>query len=370
MKDKLPLNEIIHGDSIEVLKTLPRESVDVVFADPPYNLQLQNQLWRPNQTKVDAVDDDWDQFDDFAAYDKFTVAWLEAVRRVMKPKSSIWISGTYHNIFRVGQIMQNIGFWILNTVTWHKANAMPNFNGTRLKNDVEFVIWAKKSEKSTYHFNYQLMKHFNDDKQLGSVWSIPICSGSERLTDANGNKLHSTQKPEELLRRILLASGTPDAVVLDPFSGTGTTAKMAKVLHMNWIGIERDEQYIIPSRQRVEKAELSPNDELFNEFARKEPPKVDFNELVKYGYLEIGQSLYLDKPDYEAQILADGTLKYNGSRGSIHQLGKELKGTQSCNGWKHWLFKDTDTGRLVPIDILRENFRLRQHGYAVNNLSI
>jgi DNA modification methylase len=364
MENTLPLNQIIQGDAIEELKQLPRESVDVVFADPPYNLQLQHELWRPNQTKVDAVDDEWDKFDDYQAYDAFTRAWLEAVRPVMKPKSSIWVSGTYHNIFRVGKIMQDIGFWILNTVVFYKKNAMPNFNGTRLKNDVEFIIWAKKSEKSTYHFNYQLMKNFNDGKQLGSVWEIPVCSGDERLVDANGEKLHSTQKPEELLRRILYAAGSPGFVVLDPFSGSGTTAAIAKTLGMNWIGIERDTRYIEPSRQRIEhQQQRTQDDVLFKEFARKEPPKVAFSELIEHGYLEIGQTLSLDKPAYEAQILADGMLKYNGSSGTIHQLGRELKGTQSCNGWKHWRYQDRESGQWVLINALRETYRLRQYGY-------
>lgn len=364
MENNLPLNQIINGDSIDILKTLPRESVDVVFADPPYNLQLQNQLWRPNQTKVDAVDDAWDKFDDFHAYDSFTAAWLEAVRPLMKPKSSIWISGTYHNIFRVGKIMQDIGFWLLNTVVWYKRNAMPNFNGTRLKNDVEFVIWAKKSEKSTYHFNYQLMKQFNEDKQLGSLWEIPITSRGERLTDTDGNKLHSTQKPEALLRRILLAAGKPNFVVLDPFSGTGTTAAMAKHLHMDWIGIERDEQYIEPSRQRVAAVvPISSNDRLFQAFSQTKPPKVEFRKLIEHGYLEIGQTLYLDKPDYEAQILENGILKYNGYQGSIHQLGKQLKGSQSCNGWKHWCYKDIESGKRLLIDTLRDSYRLKEYGY-------
>lgn len=371
MTKKLPLNQIIQGDSIQEMAKLPAKSIDVIFADPPYNLRLRNELWRPNQTKVDAVDDEWDQqFDaeeshDYSTYDEFTKAWLKAARRIMKDKSSIWISGTYHNIFRVGKIMQDMGFWILNTVVWYKPNAMPNFNGTRLKNDVEFVIWAKKSDKSTYHFNYQLMKRFNDEKQLGAVWEIPICSGSERLTDLDGNKLHSTQKPEELLRRILLAAGKPSFTILDPFSGTGTTAAIAKELHMNWIGIEQDERYIEASRSRIETMQpLLSTDKLFADFTREKPPKVDFSELIEHDYLKVGQKLYLDKPNHTAEILGDGTLKYNGSQGSIHQLGKELKGTKSCNGWKHWLYKDAETGNLVAIDTLRDAFRLDHLGYA------
>jgi len=356
------INQIIQGDSIQILKTLPRESVDVVFADPPYNLQLKQDLWRPDHSKVDAVNDKWDQFGSYDDYDAFTRAWLEAVRPVMKSRSSIWISGTYHNIFRVGKIMQDIGFWLLNTVVWHKTNPMPNFNGTRLKNDVEFIIWAKKSEKSTYHFNYQLMKHFNEGKQLGSVWVIPICNGGERLTDADGNKLHSTQKPEELLRRILLAAGKPNAVVLDPFSGSGTTAAVAKGLHMKWIGIERDERYIEPSRQRIDMViPISKSDSLFRDFAERRQRRVAFRELVKNGYLEVGQTLYLDQTEYQAEILTDGTLKYNGTQGSIHWLSKELKGIRTCNGWKQWRYEDAETGELVLIDALRDSYRLQHY---------
>lgn len=366
-------NKIIQGNSIEVMSQLPAKSVDIVFADPPYNLRLRSDLWRPNQTKVDAVDDKWDQmwdeYDDeaeladYTTYDEFTRSWLQATQRLMKDKSSIWVSGTYHNIFRVGKIMQDLGFWVLNMVTWYKPNAMPNFNGTRFKNDVEFVIWAKKSEKSTYHFNYQLMKMFNDGKQLGAFWQIPICSGSERLVDEEGRKLHSTQKPEELLRRILLASGKPGAVVLDPFSGTGTTAAIAKELHMHWIGIEQEEKYVVASRKRLqEKARLTQLDPLMQQFSQEKPPKVDFVELIRHGYLKAGDILYLDKPDSEAVVQEDGTLQHNGSQGSIHQLGKQLKNAKSCNGWKHWRFQDSETGKLLIIDTLRDQYRIEHYG--------
>lgn len=365
MTKKLPLNQIIQGDSVLEMAKLPAESIDVIFADPPYNLRLRKELWRPNQTKVDAVDDEWDQvFDaekaeDYTVYDDFTIAWLKAARRIMKPKSSIWISGSYHNIFRVGKIMQDIGFWILNTVVWSKPNAMPNFNGTRLKNDVEFVIWAKKSDKSSYHFNYQLMKRFNDSKQLGSVWEIPICSGSERLTDAAGVKLHSTQKPEKLLRRILLAAGKPNFTVLDPFSGTGTTAAIAKELHMNWIGIERDEHYIEASRKRIESVkQLLDTDSLFIDFAREKPPRVGFRKLIEHGYLEIGQTLYLDKPNYEAKITENAKLKAGKQIGSIHSLACILKNVPSTNGWRHWHYEAKD-GSRYPIDMLRYEYNAR-----------
>src|SRR5712691_7012705 len=220
---ELPINQILKGDTLTVLPALPKASIDLIFADPPYNLQLQQELWRPNLTQVDAVDDDWDQFDNFAAYDEFTRAWLKAAREVMKDTATIWVSGSYHNIFRVGTIMQDLGFWLLNTITWFKPNAMPNFRGTRLKNDVEFVIWAKRSEKARYTFNHHQMKQFNFGKQLGSMWEIPVCGGQERLKDSEGKKLHPTQKPEELLKRIIVASSKPGDIVLDPFLGSGTT---------------------------------------------------------------------------------------------------------------------------------------------------
>ena len=247
MIEKNPyLNQLIQGNSLEILPLLAEDSVDLVFADPPYNLQLKQDLWRPNHTQVDAVNDKWDQFDSFKAYDEFTKQWLLEVKRVMKPNSSIWVSGTYHNIFRVGAIMQNLGFWILNTVGWMKYNAMPNFRGRRLKNDIEFIIWAKYDEKSRYTFNHHLMKRFNDygeGKQLGSVWQINTCISPERLRDDNGDKLHPTQKPEALLQRIILASSLPDDIILDPFAGTGTTPKMAKYLHRQYIAIEQEENY-------------------------------------------------------------------------------------------------------------------------------
>lgn len=354
----LSLNRILSGDALDILPTLPEECVDLIFADPPYNLQLKDDLWRPNLTKVDAVDDGWDQFASFAEYDAFTRAWLSGCRRIMKDTATIWVSGTYHNIFRVGAIMQDLGFWILNTVAWFKPNATPNFNGTRLKNDVEFVIWAKKSETSRYTFHHHRMKPFNDfspDRQLGSVWKIKATGGPERLRDGEGRKLHSTQKPEELLTRIVLASSSPDDVVFDPFLGSGTTAAVAKRLRRQWLGIEREPDYIAAAQQRMDAVEPLPPDHPLIAVPSK-PARVAFSELLDAGYLQVGDRLVLDKPECEAVILADGRLQTGDLLGSIHRLGARLKGVPSCNGWMHWHYRDAD-GQLQPIDALRAKYR-------------
>ncbi len=356
----LPLDQILSGDTLAILPTLPEACVDLVFADPPYNLQLKEDLWRPNLTKVDAVDDGWDQFASFADYDTFTGAWLTECRRVMKDTATIWVTGTYHNIFRVGALMQDLGLWILNTVTWFKTNATPNFNGTRLKNDVEFVIWAKKSESSRYVFHHHLMKQFNDfnpGKQLGSVWKITATGGAERLRDAAGKKLHSTQKPEELLRRILLASSSPGDVVLDPFMGSGTTAAVAKSLRRHWIGIERDGHYLAAAQNRLAKiVPLAVDDPLIAAVIQPKAPRVAFKALIDAGYVRAGAVLYLDQPDCEAQVMPDGRLQIGDRSGSIHRIGALLKNVPSCNGWKHWYYRD-ERGEMHPIDDLRQQYR-------------
>lgn len=352
-----PLDEILQGDSLELLKTLPDGYVDLIFADPPYNLQLQQDLWRPNLTQVDAVDDEWDQFDDFAAYDAFTKAWLAESRRVMKDTATIWVSGTYHNIFRVGTIMQDLGFWILNTVAWFKVNAMPNFRGTRLKNDLEFVIWAKRSEKSTYTFNHHQMKQFNDGKQLGSMWAIPATGGQERLKGADGKKLHPTQKPEELLKRIIVASSSTGDVVLDPFLGSGTTAAVAKRLHRHWIGIERDPVYLEAAERRIEQTSAMSLRELARYTSKGKQARIAFSALLTEGHLHAGQMLYLDNPDATAVILDDGRIQANGYTGSIHRVGSLLKNAPSCNGWTHWHYEDAESGNRYPIDHLRGKVR-------------
>lgn len=363
------LNTIQHGNALDLLPQIPDESVDLIFADPPYNLQLQKPLWRPNQSQVDAVTDDWDKFGSYGDYDDFTREWLREARRVMKERSSIWVSGSYHNIFRVGAIMQDLGFWLLNTITWFKPNATPNFNGTRLKNDVEFIVWAKREEDSNYNINYHLLKRFNEGKQLGSVWHIATCKGGERLVDENGEKLHSTQKPLELLRRILLASGNPDDTILDPFSGTGTTAAVAKELHMNYIGIEQNEQYIYPSRKRVANVlPMNTTDPLFLQFAKRRAPRVAFKKIVKAGYLNVGDTLYFDDPALDAEVLPNGKLRLNGELGTIHSLGRMLKDAQSCNGWKHWYYDDEQSGERLPIDVLRQQYRQEQMGLNLQSL--
>lgn len=364
MTNVLPENQILQGDSLTILPQLPDRSVDVIFADPPYNLQLRGDLWRPNLTRVDAVDDAWDQFGDgdaaesFAAYDDFTRAWLAEAQRVLADRSSIWVSGTYHNIFRVGATMQDLGFWILNTVTWFKTNAMPNFNGTRLKNDVEFVIWAKKSESATYTFHHHVMKQFNDfapGKQLGSVWRIPATGGVERLKDDSGDKLHATQKPEELLKRIILASSSPGDLILDPFSGTGTTAAVAKRLRRRYCGIERDAGYVVAAQERLAAIRPLPASDPLLKLPQKQT-RVPFKDLVAAGYLHIGQTLMLDNPACTAVIRDDGQIEAGSVVGSIHKVGATLKNAPSCNGWMHWYYTDAHQ-QSHRLDVLRTYYR-------------
>lgn len=352
-----PVNRILQGDALEVLKTLPEASIDLIFADPPYNLQLNGELWRPNLTRVDAVDDAWDQFDDFAAYDAFTRQWLSGARRVLKPTGTIWVSGTYHNIFRVGAILQDLGYWVLNTIIWHKPNAMPNFRGTRFKNDVEVVIWAKKETRGAYTFRHHEMKVFNDGKQLGSLWSIPICTGAERLRDEGGKKLHPTQKPELLLERIIGASSRPGDIVLDPFLGTGTTAAVAKRLGRCWIGIERETAYVAAAQRRIDAVEPLPEDDPRLKDAHKRLGRVAFKTLIAAGLIAVGDVLTLDTPSMNAVIQANGHLATEwGHQGSIHSLASLLKDVPSVNGWKHWHYRTHD-GRLESIDVLRRNYR-------------
>jgi len=349
--DGLPLNTIIDGDCIDVMNTLPENSVDLIFADPPYNLQLKSDLHRPDNSKVDAVDDHWDQFDSFAAYDTFTRNWLKAARRILKPNGAIWVIGSYHNIFRVGTAIQNLGFWILNDVIWNKNNPMPNFRGTRFTNAHETLIWASKSEKSKYTFNYQSLKCLNDDLQMRSDWNLPICNGSERLKK-NGKKVHSTQKPESLLHRVLLASSNKDDMILDPFLGSGTTAIVAKKLGRNYFGIEKEKNYFKAAEQRLKNTKPIEDDFLDTLKNNRSKPRIPFGSLVELGIIKPGTNIFDHKKKITAKIMADGSIKHNRAEGSIHKVAATILGAESCNGWTYWHF-DVN-GESVPIDNLRQ----------------
>ncbi len=351
------LDQITHDDCLAALSRLPEASVDLVFADPPYNLQLDGDLLRPNNTRVDGVHQDWDRFDDLAAYDRFTRAWLAACRRVLKPDGALWVIGSYHNIFRVGAALQDAGFWLLNDVIWRKTNPMPNFRGRRFTNAHETLIWAARGPRSRYTFNYDSMKAFNDDLQMRSDWLLPICSGPERLKDDTGRKAHPTQKPEGLLHRVLLATSRPGDVVLDPFAGTGTTCAAARRLGRRFIGIERDDDYVKAARARIaEVTRLSPQD-LETLKPKREAPRIPFGALVESGLVTPGTPLYDARATIKAQVRADGTLACAGAQGSIHKIGAQVQGRAACNGWTFWHFRDG--ADLRPIDVLRERLRAR-----------
>ena len=357
----LPLDQVVKGDCIEVLATLPEKSVDLIFADPPYNLQLQQALWRPNMTRVDAVDDDWDRFGSFAEYDAFTRAWLSACRRVLKDTGTLWVIGSYHNVYRVGTALQDLGYWILNDLLWIKANPTPNFRGVRFTNAHETLLWAQKKRGAKYTFNYRTMKALNDGLQMRSDWLIPLCTGEERLK-VNGHKAHPTQKPEALLYRVLLASSNPGDVVLDPFFGTGTTGAVAKKLRRQWIGIERDPGYVALARQRIDAVTpaLFADDSVFSFEERRNAPRIPFGALIERGLLQPGQKLYFGKKgSLTATILANGHLRRNGTTGSIHEVGRAIQ-QAPCNGWEHWFYIDAQTGERLAIDTLREIIR-RKH---------
>ncbi|WP_372893958.1 site-specific DNA-methyltransferase [Rhodosalinus sp.] len=350
----VPRNEILRGDSIEVMAGLPEASVDLIFADPPYNLQLRGDLHRPDNSRVDAVDDAWDRFDSFAAYDAFTRAWLAEARRVLKPDGAIWAIGSYHNVFRLGAALQDTGFWILNDVVWRKSNPMPNFRGRRFTNAHETLIWATREEGARYTFNYEALKALNDGVQMRSDWVIPLCTGHERLKDSNGDKAHPTQKPEALLHRVILGCTKPGDLVLDPFFGTGTTGAVARMLGRDYIGIERDEDYIALAERRL--AEVRPYDRAALEVSasKRAAPRVPFGQLVERGMLRPGEVL-TSVNGKAAKVRADGTLVADGVNGSIHQVGAALEGAPSCNGWTYWCFRRE--GRSVPIDVLRQQLR-------------
>lgn len=356
--DHLPLNQIIHGDAIEVMETFPAGSMDLIFADPPYNLQLKDDLWRPDLSKVDAVDDEWDQFDDFQAYDQFSRAWLSAAKRVLAENGCIWVIGSYHNIYRVGKILQDLGFWILNEVVWIKTNPMPNFHGVRFTNAHETLIWAKKSQEAKYTFNYHAMKSFNHGKQMRSDWTLPICKGSERI-QVEGEKAHSAQKPEALMYRVLVSSTNPGDIVLDPFFGTGTTGVVAKKLHRKWIGVERDLTYVEVARKRIAGVKAaSYQKEAFDVRDKKRlAPRVPFARLVEQGLIRPGQKLYFHKDRKQsATIKPDGKLRFGTFEGSIHQTARHIKNGSPANGWQSWYYL-TREGEMVVIDHLREQYR-------------
>lgn len=351
----LPLDRILVGNCIDELKKLPDNSVDLVFADPPYNLQLDGDLHRPNNSLVDAVTDDWDQFDSFAAYDAFTGEWMAECQRILKEDGVLWVIGSYHNIFRVGAKLQDLGFWILNDIVWRKTNPMPNFKGTRFCNAHETLIWASKSDKSRPTFNYDSLKAFNDDLQMRSDWLLPICSGAERLKNNSGKKAHPTQKPESLLYRVLMATSHPGDVVLDPFFGTGTTGAVAKALGRRFIGIEQDKSYIEAAELRISKVRSLSPDDLQTLKPKRAAPRVPFGTLLELGLLEPGTKLYGPRQKNSAEVRADGTLKCDEQQGSIHKMGAFVQGLDACNGWTYWHFKAD--GELKPIDLLRVEAR-------------
>ncbi|MGI8705168.1 MAG: site-specific DNA-methyltransferase [Sphingomicrobium sp.] len=349
---KLPLDSILEGDCIAEMARLPDKFVDVIFADPPYNLQLGGDLFRPEGGLVDAVDDEWDKFDSLAAYDDFTREWLHEARRILKDNGTIWVIGSYHNIYRVGALLQDAEFWILNDVVWRKSNPMPNFRGTRFTNAHETLIWCAKDEKARYTFNYRAMKALNDDLQMRSDWVLPICGGAERIKGDDGTKAHPTQKPEALLYRILLACSKPGDVVLDPFFGTGTTGAVARRLGRHWIGIERERAYVKVARGRIDSTLPLDESAMATMADRRAAPRVAFGLLVESGMCPPGTQLADSKRCFSAQVRADGSIESGPYSGSIHQVGAALQRAPSCNGWTFWHVEEA--GELQPLDSLRQ----------------
>jgi len=345
------LDKIVNGDSLKILKKIPNKTFDLVFADPPYNLQIGKKLRRPDNSKVNGVDDKWDQFKNFSEYDNFCKEWLSGCKRVLKDNGSIWIIGSYHNIFRLGYHIQNLDYWILNDVIWKKNNPMPNFRGTRFTNAHETLIWASKNKNSKYTFNYQSLKCLNDDLQMRSDWTLPICNGIERIRK-NGKKVHSTQKPESLLHRVLLASTNKDDLVFDPFLGTGTTAVVAKKLGRNYFGIEKEKKYFRTAKQRLEKTIKIEEHYLDTIKNNKTKPRIPFGSLVELGIVKAGMNIFDQKKKVNAKIMADGSIKYQNSEGSIHKVAAKIIGAESCNGWTYWHYNMG--GDMIPIDNLRQ----------------
>ena len=344
-------NKIVNGNSLKILKKIPSKTFDLVFADPPYNLQITDKLKRPDDSKVNGVNDKWDQFKSFKDYDFFCKEWLNECKRVLKENGTIWVIGSYHNIFRMGYHIQNIGYWILNDVIWKKNNPMPNFKGTRFTNAHETLIWASKNKNSKYTFNYQSLKCLNDDLQMRSDWTLPICNGSERIKKG-GKKVHSTQKPESLLHRVLLASTNKDDLILDPFLGTGTTAVVAKKIGRNYFGIEKEKKYFNVAKQRLKKTIKIEDHYLDTIKNNKSKPRIPFGSLLEMGIIAPGMQIFDPKKKINAKIMADGSIKCNGSEGSIHKVAAKIIGAESCNGWTYWHY-NLD-GTFVPIDNLRK----------------
>jgi len=346
-------NKIVNGDSLKELKKIPDKSFDLVFADPPYNMQIGDNLRRPDSSIVKGVNDKWDQFESFKHYDDFCNAWLIECKRILKDNGSIWVIGSYHNIFRIGYHLQNLNYWLLNDVIWRKNNPMPNFRGTRFTNAHETLIWASKSKKSKYTFNYQSLKCLNDDLQMRSDWLLPICSGKERLKK-NGKKIHSTQKPEALLHRVILATTNKGDCVFDPFLGTGTTAVVAKKLGRKYFGIEKDNKYFEAAYNRINKTKIIEESCLDTLENNKSKPRIPFGSLVELGVIKPGTNIFDQKKKINAKIMADGSIKHSKTEGSIHKVAAKILGTESCNGWTYW-HCDID-GSIKPIDKLRQNF--------------
>ena len=354
-KVSLPLDEILVGDCVEAMNRLPAGSVDLVFADPPYNLQLRGELKRPNESKVDGVIDAWDQFSSFDAYDRFTRDWLAAARRVLKPDGALWVIGSYHNIIRVGSVLQDLDYWVLNDIIWRKTNPMPNFRGKRFTNAHETLIWAAKSDSSKVTFNYEAMKALNDDLQMRSDWTLPICTGAERIKDADGRKAHPTQKPEALLYRVLLSTTNPGDVVLDPFFGSGSTGAAAKRMGRRFIGIEREQVYADFAMDRIDDVTPFEEPSLAITRPKRSEPRVPFGTLVERHLIRPGAMLYSANRRHSAKVRADGTLLTKDATGSIHKIGAHVQGAEACNGWTFW-HVDND-GELAPIDIYRQQIR-------------
>ena len=347
------LSSIQNGDCLKLLKNIPEKSFDLIFADPPYNMQIGDKLRRPDDSKVNGVYDKWDQFESFQHYDEFSLKWLKECKRILKDNGSIWVIGSYHNIFRLGYHLQNLNYWILNDIIWRKNNPMPNFRGTRFTNAHETLIWASKNKNSKYTFNYQSLKCLNDDLQMRSDWLFPICNGKERLKK-NGKKIHSTQKPESLLHRIILATTNKGDIIFDPFLGTGTTAVVAKKLGRNYFGIEKDKKYFKAANHRIKHTKIIEDNYLDTIKNKKSSPRIPFGSLVELGIIKAGSNIFDLKKKYNAKIMADGSIKHKQSEGSIHKVAAKIMGTDSYNGWTYW--HCNFNGSFVPIDSLRQRF--------------